>query len=176
MNSQKTIIALALVVAIIALGVAYAAIGNQTLVVEGTATAATSDANFDVKFINEVGSISTSGDGTIEAKLDESDPTSRTAIMNVSGLTTKGQTATAVYTIKNASQAEIEALLKAEVTQTNKDWYTVSATVAQPKIGQNGTTTLTVNVTLEKTPATADDLAAAKETIYVSIDAAPVSK
>ena len=97
--------------------------------------------------------------------------------MTVTGLTTKDETVTATYKVKNASQAEIVAAIADSVTPGN-DWYEVTSDLDVETLAQGAEATLTVTVRLTKTPATEADLTAANanNTFTVSVVASPVSK
>lgn len=167
MKQKRTFITLLLIVALLCLGIAYAAIGNIQLKVSGDVTATTSNENFKVKFMEET---TTAGTGTIEATVEDD----LNATINVSGLTTSGQTATATYTIKNTSPENLTANLTKSISHTNTDWFEVTATIANESIEKESTTTMTVTVKLLKTPATVADETAAKDTITINIDATAV--
>ena len=74
------------------------------------------------------------------------------ATISVEGLTTVNQTATATYTILNAS-TDLVANLVAEVTQnTNSDYFDVTTSFASNSVAAGDSTTITVSVRLKKTP------------------------
>jgi len=169
MKTKRTLMTLLLVVAILGLGIAYAAMASQALKVAGSATAAPSDTNFDVKFI---GTPTTSGAGTTVATIDTAtDSTGRTASIDVSGLTIAGQTATAVYTISNESPVNITATLSRVIDHKNADWFDVAADLEKTTLAQGDTTTLTVTVTLKVTPVTVESVS---DDITIVVTAAPL--
>ena len=88
--------------------------------------------------------------------------------MNVNGLTAKGDTATATYTIENTS-ADLSAVLSATTTNSNTEYFKVTQNIAKATIGHGETTTITVTVELIKTPITQDE----ETTIGVDITAEP---
>ena len=74
--------------------------------------------------------------------------------MNVTGLTTKGDSKSATFKIKNTS-GELKALVDvATESITNTDFFAIDATVANPtaELAPNAETTVTVTVSLVKTP------------------------
>ncbi len=152
--------------AIILVAVGYATITNVTLNINGTAKSETSQSNFVVEF---VGTPTTSGKGTTTATINENKKTEGT--IEVSGLTAKGDTATATYTIKNNSQ-DLSADLTAEATSSNEDYFQVICSLEKTTLKTQEETTLTVAVKLLKTPIdeTKEDL---KSNIGVSITAEP---
>ena len=93
--------------------------------------------------------------------------------MNVTGLTAKGNTATATFEIENTS-ADLSAALSVvdPVENSNPEYFDVTYNIADPVIGVNETkskTTITVTVELIKTPITQDETT----TIGITINAEP---
>lgn len=165
MRSNVKIVVLALVLAALVVGIGYAAITTVTLTVEGTATAAPNQSNFKVEFF---GTAQSSDASKLTVGIDGSDKTKAT--MAVSGLTAKGDTVTATYTVKNLS-ADLSATLAATVaSNTNEEYFKVEPTVTQTTITAGNTTTVTVKVTLLKTPIEED----VSSTIKVNLTATPV--
>ena len=155
-----------LLLAIILVAVGYAAITNVTLNINGTAKSGTSQSNFVVEFI---GTPTTGGKGTTTATINASKKTEGT--VEVSGLTAKGDTATATYTVKNQSQ-DLSADLTAEATSSNEKYFETICTVEKTTLKAQEETTLTLTVKLLKTPIdeTKEDLTS---NIGVSITAEP---
>ena len=146
MKNKKTIIALTILLAVLALGIGYATITNITLNITGSAAATASGDNFKVKFDSTVTPTGTNATGTITGD--------RTAEITVSGLTTRGNAATATYTVKNES-TDLGATLSANVTgNTNPTFFDVDCSFGTTTLTPGGSTTVTVTVTLLKTPAT----------------------
>lgn len=73
--------------------------------------------------------------------------------MNVNGLTAKGDTATATYTIANTS-ADLSAVLSATTSNTNDEFFKVTQNIAKGTVAAGDSTTITVTVELIKTPIT----------------------
>lgn len=153
MKKKKSFVALALVVAVLVLGVGYA-LTTIELKVNGDITVSPDDSNFDVNFTDA--SITTAG--TLTGKTDVADKgNGKTATLSVKTLKTVGEKVIAEYTITNNSKAGINATLSNPVaTQTNddaKDYYTVTATLENnDAIAPNATKKLTVTVELVKAP------------------------
>ena len=153
MKKKKSFVALALVVAVLVLGVGYA-ITTIDLKVNGDITVSSDDSNFDVNFTDA--SITTTG--TLTGKTDTAEKgNGKTATLSVKTLKTVGEKVVAEYTITNNSKAGINATLSnPTATQTNdaaKNYYTVTATLADTNpIAPNGTRKLTVIVELVKAP------------------------
>lgn len=167
MKNKRIFILVALLIAVLLLGIGYAIMSNNVLTISGSATATLNDSNFNVKFTGEP---TTGGKGTTTAEIDASDATGRKATIAVTGLTAKGDTATATYTITNAS-ADLTANLSAEVTaNSNAEYFKVTPTLADTSITHGTDTTLTLTVELIKTPVT-DDISS---NITVTLTAEPV--
>lgn len=165
MKKKKSFVALALVVAVLVLGVGYA-LTTIDLKVNGDITVSPDDSNFDVNFTDA--KITTAG--TLTGKTDTADKgNGKTATLSVKTLKTVGEKVIAEYTITNNSKAGINATLSnPTATQTNddaKDYYTVTATLADTNsIVPNGTKKLTVTVELVKAPL--DEVAGAFEVAF----------
>ena len=145
-RTNAKIIGGVLVLAIILVGIAYAAITNTELNISGTGKAEGIQSNFVVEFI---GTPTTSGDGTTVATIDEKVKTKGT--ITVTKLTTRGETATAKYTVKNKS-AELSADLKAEATCSNDDYFEVICSLDKTTLKAQEETILTVSVKMLRTP------------------------
>ena len=146
MGKNTKIVGGVLLVAIILVAVAYAAITNVELNINGVGNAQAKQENFKVEFI---GTPSTSGKGTTTATINESDKTKGT--VNVTGLTAKGDEATATYTVKNQS-SDISADLTAEATSSNQTYFEVICSLEKTTLKAQEETTLKVTVRLLKTP------------------------
>ena len=166
MGKNTKIVGGVLLVAIILVAVAYAAITNVGLNINGVGSAQAKQENFKVEFI---GTPSTSGKGTTTATISESDKTKGT--VNVTGLTAKGDEATATYTVKNQS-SDISADLTAEATSSNQTYFEVICSLEKTTLKAQEETTLKVTVRLLKTPIdeTKEDL---NSDIEVTLTAEP---
>lgn len=150
MKKNKTILAIVLLIAILLLGIGYAAISGYTLNIGGTANATANTDNFIVKFTS-----ATMGDNCDKAEIVASDANARTATMEVSGLKTAGDEATAIFVVTNESP-DLNAKLSVttqEMTGTDSDYFDVKATIADntTSMAPTGTRTVTVTVTLKET-------------------------
>ena len=165
-RANNKIVGGVVLLAIILVAVGYAAITNVTLNINGTAKSGASQSNFVVEF---VGTPTTGGKGTTTATINASKNTEGT--VEVSGLTAKGDTATATYTVKNQSQ-DLSADLTAEATSSNEKYFETICTVEKTTLKAQEETTLTVTVKLLKTPIdeSKEDLTS---NIGVSITAEP---
>ena len=146
MGKNTKIVGGVLLIAIILVAVAYAAITNVELNINGVGSAQAKQENFKVEFI---GTPSTSGKGTTTATISESDKTKGT--VNVTGLTAKGDEAVATYTVKNQS-SDISADLTAEATSSNQTYFEVICSLEKTTLKAQEETTLKVTVRLLKTP------------------------
>ena len=153
MKKKKSFVALALVVAVLVLGVGYA-LTTIELKVNGDITVSPDDSNFDVNFTDA--KITTTG--TLTGKTDTADKgNGKTATLSVKSLKTVGEKVVAEYTITNNSKAGINATLSnPTATQTDdaaKGYYKVTATLVDTNpIAPNETKKLTVTVELVKAP------------------------
>ncbi len=147
MKKKKSFVVLALIVAVLVLGVGYA-ISSVNLSVNGDVKISPDDSNFDVNFtdatVTGTNNTATKGDG-------------KTATLHVESLKTVGDTVTATYTITNDSKAGINAsLTNPTVAYTEDDakgFYEVTSTLADTTaIAPAGTKEMTVTVKLVKAP------------------------
>ena len=165
-KANNKIIGGIVLLAIVLVAIGYAAIGNVRLNITGSAKGEAKQDNFLVEFI---GTPSTSGKGTTTATISESDKTKGT--VNVTGLTAKGDEATATYTVKNQS-SDISADLTAEATSSNQAYFEVICSLEKTTLKAQEETTLKVTVRLLKTPIdeTKEDL---NSDIEVTLTAEP---
>ena len=166
MGKNTKIVGGVLLIAIILVAVAYAAITNVELNINGVGSAQAKQENFKVEFI---GTPSTSGKGITTATINSDDKTQGS--VNVTGLTAKGDEAVATYTVKNLS-SDISADLTADATSSNQKYFEVICSLEKTTLKAQEETTLKVTVRLLKTPIdeTKEDL---KSNIGVSIKAEP---
>ena len=146
MSKNTKIVGGVLLVAIILVAVAYAAITNVELNINGVGSAQAKQENFKVEFI---GTPTTSGKGTTTATINSDDKTQ--GEVNVTGLTAKGDEAIATYTVKNLS-SDISADLTAEATSSNQTYFEVICSLEKTTLKAQEETTLKVTVRLLKTP------------------------
>ena len=166
MRNTNRVVGGVLLLAVILVAIAYAAITNVTLKINGTSKSQASQTNFVVQFVGEP---TTGGKGTTTATIDKSKRTEGT--MNVEGLSSKGDTATATFTVQNSSQ-DLSADLTAKATSSNEEYFEVRCKIDNTTLKAGATTKLTVTVELLKTPIdeTKEDLST---NIGVSITAEP---
>lgn len=150
MKKKRTLTIVAMVLAVLLLGVGYAAINDVKLYIEeGQASATPSDANFNVAF-DQNAQVTTTG--TVTAAYTDATH----ATFSATGLSAKGDKASATYTIKNSS-ADLSATLAAVVGTLTGDatYFNVTHSFANTTIAKGASTTLTVTVELVKTPVEA---------------------
>ena len=154
MKKNKTLLGVALLIAVLVLGIGYA-LDTKDLQVGGDVTVATDDANFVVEFTHAEDDNATANDATIDAS------DAKLADFTVTSLTAVGDKAKATYTITNNSNVGINAeILEATATETsNGDYFAVTPTLKysdDDKILEVGeTATLEVLVELTKAPVDA---------------------
>lgn len=182
MKQKRTFVTLLLIIALLCLGVGYAAISGVTLNVNGTASAIVGEGAIDVRYTKA--EVTAKPDGAVAtATIDSTDSTKRTVTMDVSKLTTAGQSVTAVLTIENQTTDIAATLGTPSVTWTNTEWFDVDCELSGESLGKYSadadTQTATVTVTLLKTPVTSgensDETAAVANDIKIEINAEPVA-
>lgn len=196
-NKKEGRLFLGILIAVMTLGVGYAAITGVNLIINGSATAKASGEQEDFKVhFNELVSAENYMTYTEEAAVDsftqtfdtskhvtattgESNKTASITIANdqksaevsVSNLTTIGDTVTFTIPVINESDG-IKANISAEVTNNNEEYFNVTATpTAETLLNDNGATTnVTVTVSVVKVPKVND----VEGTFKVTLTANPV--
>lgn len=174
MNNKKKVIGIVVLVAILAIGIGYAAITTIPLKISGTAGATTKQGNFVVKF---EGTPTVTKGENLDASVTATLTDDKNARFEVAGLTAKGDTVTAKYTIKNASPDLTAKLTVNDPVVENTTYFKATKTVTG--LAENNTmelakdTTVEVELTVEliKTPVTDDPV---ETTVNMSINADPV--
>ncbi|MBO5414945.1 MAG: hypothetical protein J6A17_04890 [Bacilli bacterium] len=158
MKKKRTLTVVAVLLAVLMLGVGYAMISEISLTITDTSSAIASpdDSQFEVKFTEAV-KTSAPAYATVSQTIDASDPTKGT--ISISGLKAKGDTVVVTYTILNNS-ADLAANL---VTAVNNDAegydktnFRVTSVLGAGKIEHSATTTLAITVELLTTPISGD--------------------
>ena len=162
MRKTTKIIIGVLLVGILLLGLGYAAIQSITLNISGTASADPNQANFNVKF---TGTPEVSDDTSVTARITND----TNATIDISGLTQKGESVNAIYTIQNLS-TDLSADLSVATTNSNTEYFTLSSRLAKTSLTSGETTTVMVTVELTKTPLAES----VSSTIGVQLTAVPV--
>ena len=176
MEQKKLFIGLALVIAVLALGVAYASITTQTLNVAGTATAEASNDNFNVVFEGEVPNSKSATVGTnVNSAVVTASANGKSGNFSISKLDTEGEYVTITYPIVNKSPDLAAKLKNIQITNSDntKAWWDITANIAKTDLAANGdSASLVITVTLKDTPA--NDEEAPTGNFHVSFDADPV--
>ena len=163
MKRKKTYVGLILLIAVLMLGIGYAAMSNITLNITGSASAVVKDENFSVLF---VGTPEVSSDDVTAKIIDD-----HNATLNVTGLSAKGDKATVTYTVKNASEDLSASVAVPNISNSNSEYFSVTTDMnAEKTLVAGNNTTVTVTVQLIKTPVDADETA----NINISLVASPV--
>ena len=147
MKNRKKIIGIVLLIVVLALGIAYAAT-TIGLNITGSATAKFGTENHKVAF---TGTTTESGSGTIDAAATNG---ATSATLNISGLTTKGETATATFEVLNSSTELASGLSVTASSIENAEYFKITTSI--PDDGKvltpNEKTNVTVTVELLKSP------------------------
>ena len=150
-KNKKTLqIVLLVVIAVVTLGIGYAAISAVNLIINGNATASVNQENFKVHFTQAQaisGSTGASGTSTIDTQDDTK------AMFDVTGLTKVGDYAEAVYTVRNDSNG-VGAEISLSVSNSNSEYFKVTETIQDNKLQAGEETTAKVKVEMIKTPIT----------------------
>ena len=163
MKKNKTLLGVALLIAVLMLGVGYA-LTSIPLTLNGTMNAETNNENFKVEF--------TKAEKSNDA--DTATFTGTTATYNVNSLKTVGDEATATFTITNLSKAGINTNItanEAQVTDAGQYFEVTTQLTNNTNVAVNGTATYTVTVKLVKAPVET----AATGTFTVSFNAEAVA-
>ena len=150
-KNKKTLqIVLLVLIAVVTLGIGYAAISAVNLIINGNATASVNQNNFKVHFTQAqsiTGSTGASGTSTIDSQDDTK------AMFDVTGLTKVGDYAEAVYTVRNDSNG-IGAEITLNLTSSNTEYFKLTETILDNKLQAGEETTAKVKVEMIKTPIT----------------------
>jgi len=151
MREKRVFMLLGIVLAVFTLGLAYAAI-SANLEITGNVTGTFDSNNFQVKFTDVTDVTGTNGVNVSGSTAEiASDPTIGT--FSFTGFTKIGQTQSATWTISNANEAELYALIEiTTATEVNSEYFKATCNLADAAIAPNGTTTVTVTVECIKTP------------------------
>lgn len=165
MKKTSLIIATFLIIAILLVGLGYAAINGLSLDITGTLSATTNQDNFSVGFLSDP---AVSNNDNVSAVITGG----QTATLTVEGLNAKGDTAYAIYTIKNKSN-DLAALLSAELDFSNDEYFDVDYEFVDSKttVISQDTTDVKIIVKLIKTPVSSN----VSSTVTLNITAAPAN-
>ena len=180
---------LGLLIAVVALGVGYAAITGVNLLINGS-TSVTANGDFKVRFVKPLSSetaiespvqnaITISGHNADETLMDVSEMSASVtddthATFAVGALDEVGEYVDFTYTVVNESDEGIDAALSFDIADENDlaDCFEITKSVGKNKIAPNETTTVTVTVKLIGQPKVND----AEATFKVTLTATPVDE
>ena len=134
-------------IAIISLGIGYAAISSIILTINGTGTVSVNSNNFNVHFDETVNPTITQDMGS--ATIDAQD--NKVAHITVTGLSKVGDSALAEYTVINESNG-IGVEFGLELTNTNTEYFRVTESIVKKQLQAGQSTKVRVLVELTKTP------------------------
>lgn len=160
-RKRKGLIALAIVAMVAILGVGYAAITGVPFTIKGNASAEGDQSAFNVHFSAVEFDDKEIKTAAKKITHNEKQDNAQSGTFSVSGLATKGDNAQFVYTVKNDS-TDLSAVIPKDsirvssLTGKAATYFTVAVESQNPagdvNIAPGGTTTITVTVTLNKTP------------------------
>ena len=181
-------IMLGLLIAVVALGVGYAAITGVNLLINGSASV-NANGDFKVRFVRPLSS-ETAIDNPVENAITISGHNADESTMNVSGMSasiTDDTTATFAagaldevgeyvdftYTVVNESD-DIDAALSFDIADVNElsNYFEITKTVSKNKIGAGETATVTVRVKLIGQPKVND----VEGTFRITLTATPAEE
>ena len=168
MKKKRTGI-IGILIAILVLGIGYAAVSYVTLTIEGTGAITSTQSNFVVVYTGVSLASKSSNDITTTQSASGT-----TGSFTVTGMTKKGDYAEFTYTIENQSEG-LSAVLGNPVIASgyNSEYFTVTSTTNSPttltSTGATNTTTQTVRIEAAKTP-TADQTS---NTVTITLQADP---
>jgi len=178
MKQKRTYVTLLLIVALLCLGIAFAAFTADELQITGTATASVASGEVDVEFTS-VNPAKADGVNTY-GEIDSSDKDKAT--FTVADLKTAGETKTVTFTIENKTENGVPVTLQTPTIENkNTEWYKVTSSYGKTDLaaaGQTGDdTTLTVTVELLKTVSTTESQGDANtnNTVTITLNAVAAS-
>lgn len=174
MKKKKTLLGLVLLVAVLMLGIGYAAVTADVLNIKGTANAGPDDANFVVAFDTEQEVTYEKSEGiNANATVSGAYTDETNATITVDKLTAKGEAVTAIYTVKNSSP-DLKATLAATAEVDNTTYFKVEAVPTDTELAAGDSTTVKVTVTLDKTPISDTEIAKPAN-VTVKLTASPAA-
>ena len=187
-RKKKSRMMLGLLIAVIALGVGYAAITGVNILVNGSASLK-ANGDFRVRFVRPESS-ETAIDNPTENAITISGYNADESAMNVSGMSASitddthatfqvgaldevGEYVDFTYTVVNESDEGIDAELSLEVADENElsDYFLITKSIGKNRITSNETTTLTLRVKLIEQPKLND----VEGTFKITLTATPVN-
>ena len=169
MKKKRTLTVVAMVLAVLMLGVGYAAISEINLNITGNATASPNADQFAVKFVS-----GSAKDVTVSKPahimVNPAITSDLAGTIEVTGMKARGESVTVQYSITNAS-ADLSATLEAEVGTGTNNKFTIETDLGTDVLAKGATTTLTITITLNETPVSSD----ITTTVPVTVTATPTT-
>lgn len=156
MKNKKRVMGFGLLVAVLFLGIGYAAITSVNFQIQGTATATVDSAQFQVDFIEDAATVTKVGSNSLEVT-DAKRIAPQTASFTATGFKAAGDKITVTYTVENKSE-DLDAKLgglTVNLANNNDGFFTAVANYGNGGTrltAKGGRTTVTVTVELVKTP------------------------
>lgn len=157
MRRKNMYLGMALLIAVLMLGIGYAAV-TQKLTVSGSAKAIANNTSFDIKFTEATASDS----NKLSVKIDSD----LVASMNVTGMTFVGDKVSATITMANQSPELTAEVAEAVIDNQNSEYFKVTVNQVAGDLAPGATKGIVVTVELIKTP-----LEVISGTFKVTIDA-----
>ena len=170
-NKKRTYTIVAILLAVVALGIGYAAV-STLLTIDGSATALASDG---IK-LSFTGTPTNSGtESGNSAAINGSDPTKATCTVVLKNV---GDSATCTYTVTNSTtdtsigakhlaiSVYVDSSFNTAWSESSSQYFTITSGIGATTLANPGSTTATVTVTLKKENTTN---ATMPETFYVKI-------
>ena len=172
MSKQKKVVVGVIIIAIVLMAIGYAALTNTTLTITGTAEATANQENFKVYFTGEN---TTKNPDTTDVSVTVNNG-EQNATVNMTNLTTKGDTAYAILEIINDSNDVNAESINVTTSQTDTEFFDIEAVMCESNgtpisdysVASGEKTYVKVSATLLQTPT--DDV---NTSINVTITAVP---
>ena len=156
MKKQKRLIVGVIIIAILLMGIGYAALANTTLTISGTAEATASQENFKVYFTGE-NTIKNPNTTDVSVTVNNGE---QNATVNMTGLTAKGDTAYAILEIINDSNDVNAESINVTSSQTDTEFFDIEAVMCESdgtpiedySVASGNKTYVKVSATLLQTP------------------------
>lgn len=147
MKKKKSLLSLGILALVLVLGVGYAVVSAVDLTFGGTATVANAVIEVDIEAVDDdpTGEAATSHTWTANSHATADTFTITDMVLN--------ETVTITYTLKNHETDVVANIAEAvALTNSNSEYFTVTKNIDNPTIAANSTGTVTIEVTLTKTP------------------------
>lgn len=144
MKNRKVFFGVALFLAVLTLGIGYAAISNVDLQITGSAAGEGVQENFNVRFTDDV---TVDSNGAASRVVVEARKTGDlSGVVNVSKLSAKDETVVVTYTVENYSE-DLSAALSLDSSEIVDDNFRITAVLSDNLIAAGGKATVTITIT-----------------------------